>query len=1052
MPTPGNVQIPPPANWQDFETLCRDLWRELWSDPNTQRNGRQGQPQHGVDVFGRPGEGADWAGVQCKLKRQIAGARLTRQAIAAEAAKARQFNPALSSFTIATTAAQDVETQEAARLLTQAHLAEGSFPVTVKAWDEIEQDLAGHPELLEIHYPQLHFGPGKAAREAYLRRVWSQLLPLPLMVLGAGGRRDDIPLSAVYTALDVTAEGRVGGREAAGEPGIPGRREGVDLKGESWYLDQLRARLEIEAEAARREREKRSRPVPDSYHRRLTALEAAAAAPRLVLLGPAGSGKSSFGRHLALCLAGEALGREEAHLDKLSSIADGDDAPQSEHPAWPHGALLPFFVELRKLVRGEAFRNAAEPGAREILADLVAAHAELETLAPEALGKPAGALLILDGLDETPAAAASRERLKRAIGDLVRAYPECRVLVTSRPYAYAEGSPWRLKGLGFEEAHLAPLSPAQARAFIAGWYAQLADRGQVDPERAETRSADLWRQISSTTYLQPLAELPLMLTMMTDLHASAGGRLRGGRAGIYERSVELLLDRWNEVRDVPEGGTVSEQLGMSVDEIRRALERLAFEVHRERGSAAGDRPAEITDAELWKALDRERAREKVVDERRVMDYLHQRSGILMGESPSLYRFPHRSYQEYLAAGHLIRTDFPGLLRDSVAEDPALWREVVQLAAGKVAPETPFMLWTLLETLVPEAPPATPEADDPGFARALYAALALQETGGWRRTDAGEAKKLERIRTWLERCVESGALAPPDRAAAGRVLGLLGDRRRGVGVSEAGVPDIDWVEVPAGRLLMGSSDDDEQAYDDEKPQHSVELKAFSISRYPVTNAQYAAFVDDGGYCEERPDCWTEEGWTWKGEREGPDDDLEPDFLLPNHPRVNVTWHEAFAFCRWLGTKLGQTVRLPTEAEWEKAARGSDARIYPWGNNFDAAKCNVAETGIGRPSAVGMFPSGASPCGAMDMSGNVWEWTLSAWATDYKARAEGVPASATGSEVETAESAGGGRVIRGGCYWYDAGVARCACRVRSEPRWAGQYRGFRVLLPAAPSSRA
>ena len=375
-----------------------------------------------------------------------------------------------------------------------------------------------------------------------------------------------------------------------------------------------------------------------------------------------------------------------------------------------------------------------------------------------------------------------------------------------------------------------------------------------------------------------------MLTMMSDLHASGGGRLRGGRAGIYERSVELLLDRWNEVRDVLDGGTVSEQLGMDIDEIRCALERLAFDVHRERSSAGDEEAAEITDTELWKVLDRERSKERIVDERRVMDYLHERSGILLGESPSLYRFPHRSYQEYLAAGHLIRCDFPDLLEEVVAEDAALWREVVQLAAGQLV-ATPFMLFVLLDTLVSEPPPEALAARDPRFERALYAALVLEETGVGQRTS--ETKKLEVIRCWLEKCLEVGALPPKDRAVVGRVLARLGDRRQGIGVSEDGVPLIDWVEVPAGEFQMGSSNRDENAFSYEKPQHPVELESFSISRFPVTNAQYEAFTKDGGYTQAGRDDWTEEGWAWKAERDGPVK-LEPDDLLANQPRVAVTW--------------------------------------------------------------------------------------------------------------------------------------------------------------------
>ncbi len=618
------TQLDPPENWQDFEALCRGLWSRLWQDPGTQMHGGRGQPQHGVDVFGRPDGGGEWAGVQCKLLRR-AGGRLTRGQIEAEVEKARGFNPSLSSFTIATTATRDQQVQEAAREITEAQLAAGSFPVTVASWDEIAQDLERFPDLKEQLYGPAT-SPGPAAREAYLRALWGKLLPLQLV--GVGGSSKDIPLSAVYTALDVTARIQAGGEEAEelvrAHEGAPG----TGLKGEAWYLEQLRVRLEAEAAAARETQREPRREAP--YSRRCTALEAAAAAPRLVLLGPPGSGKSSFARYLALSLAGEILGRGQANVERLNDPGEGTPALEAPAVPWPHGALLPLFVELKKLERSEAFQGSGEVGAEALIAYLSGEDSELARALGAAMAGR-GALVILDGLDETPSRPASRARIKALIAALVRGYPKSRVMVTSRPYAYAEGSPWRLEGLGFEEASLAPLEETQSKAFISAWYAYLAGRGQCDADQAERRSADLWREIAAARYLRPLAERPLMLTMMTDLHASGGGRLRGGRAGIYEESVELLLDRWNEVRDVSVG-TAVEQLGMDVDQIRRALERLAFEVHRERGAPSAEEAAEISDHEVWKALDRERSRQRVVDERRVMDYLHQRSGILLAES------------------------------------------------------------------------------------------------------------------------------------------------------------------------------------------------------------------------------------------------------------------------------------------------------------------------------------------------------------------------------------------------------------------------------------
>src|SRR5690606_20791550 len=146
-----------------------------------------------------------------------------------------------------------------------------------------------------------------------------------------------------------------------------------------------------------------------------------------------------------------------------------------------------------------------------------------------------------------------------------------------------------------------------------------------------------------------------------------------------------------------------------------------------------------------------------------------------------------------------------------------------------------------------------------------------------------------------------------------------------------------------------------------PQHEVDLPAYHISRYPITYAQFQAFLD-------APDGFYHPGW-WDGLAANDDDKAqpgEPDFPYANHPREHVSWYGAVAFCRWLTAKLGYEVRLPTESEWEKAARGTDGRIYPYGDEYDVAKANIGETGIGQTSAVGLFPDGASPYGALDMS--------------------------------------------------------------------------------------
>lgn len=172
--------------------------------------------------------------------------------------------------------------------------------------------------------------------------------------------------------------------------------------------------------------------------------------------------------------------------------------------------------------------------------------------------------------------------------------------------------------------------------------------------------------------------------------------------------------------------------------------------------------------------------------------------------------------------------------------------------------------------------------------------------------------------------------------------------------------------------MGSSDADKDAEDNEKPQHQVTLQEYWIGKYPVTVAQFAAFVRVTGYVTEAEK--RDGDYTWKhpypGGREVQD--------IQEHPVTEVTWEDAQAFCRWAARVTGRGVRLPSEAEWQKAYSGTDARSYPWGDDpLDDSRCNYT----GRTSPVGQYsPRGDSPYGCADMAGNVWEWVRSSVCLD------------------------------------------------------------------------
>lgn len=269
----------------------------------------------------------------------------------------------------------------------------------------------------------------------------------------------------------------------------------------------------------------------------------------------------------------------------------------------------------------------------------------------------------------------------------------------------------------------------------------------------------------------------------------------------------------------------------------------------------------------------------------------------------------------------------------------------------------------------------------------------------------------------------GARIPPRRGAATAPLDRL-------------PLEPEMIRVPAILLLMGSSEGQVRAMQErfdwaadfgagvtgspfqwEQPQHGVALPAFEIARYPLTNAQYAAFVQATG--QPAPAHW--------GGKRCPAE-------LAEHPVVQVNWQEARAFASWLAERTGRAYRLPTEAEWERAARGDDLRLWPWGHAWDPSCANWDPSGQGSTSPVGQYsPSGDSPFGCADMAGNVWEWCSSQYRT-YPYRADDGREKLRGRKH---------RVIRGGGWNAEhPGFLRCAARVAASPRDRFGAVGFRL----------
>ncbi|GAB4214293.1 MAG: hypothetical protein OHK0022_52630 [Roseiflexaceae bacterium] len=268
--------------------------------------------------------------------------------------------------------------------------------------------------------------------------------------------------------------------------------------------------------------------------------------------------------------------------------------------------------------------------------------------------------------------------------------------------------------------------------------------------------------------------------------------------------------------------------------------------------------------------------------------------------------------------------------------------------------------------------------------------------------------------------------------------------RRVPVSAPWVPTL--VKVPAGPFLMGSADTDKLADFDENPQHRLELPDFWIGKAPVTNAQFRPFVEGDGYSNRA--YWTTAGWKWRREQriKQPAYWANSKWNGDDHPVVGVSWFEGVAYCRWLRVQTRLPFRLPSEAEWEKAARGPDGLIWPWGNQWEAGHCNSKEALLGRTSPVGQYPSGASPYGALDMAGNVWEWCSTHWRKAYPYKLEDEWALAYLEADLT-------RICCGGSWYTEQQFVRGAYRNGANPRSCNDWQGLRVAsnspLPNAKS---
>ncbi|HEY9076216.1 MAG TPA: SUMF1/EgtB/PvdO family nonheme iron enzyme [Anaerolineaceae bacterium] len=735
---------------------------------------------------------------------------------------------------------------------------------------------------------------------------------------------------------------------------------------------------------------------------------------RLAVIGGAGSGKSTVLAFLSASLAGAARTGESLPFD----------LPKGRSIPVPLLIPLRYYREYQALCRQDAHERLHNPRAGTLAGFipwyLIKRNPALKTSEDffDRLLLGRGCLLMLDGLDEV-VNRDERGRVKQQVENLVNdVYPGNLVLVTARESGYQESA---IFGDDFLRLDVQALDDDQIRVLVAKWCHQLY------PEDEDNRTSELVTAIQQINArrrqenVPPLVSTPLMTTMVVGVKWGET-ELPRERARLYEACVRVVLQAQHTPDD--DARTELVKWGGSLRDQTNWLAYLAYQMHQ--GGEAG---AAVTEETARKILEEISPKDQVT---KFLEAVRQRGG-LFEEKAELFQFSHLTFQEFLAARYLAKEREKHLIELLPHVEDPWWREALLLIYGFAQEDHPPFARQYMEWL----------SNLDGSPARRLAGLELAGTALLELEKPNETILRRQAQRLQQQLFSPEAKTPAVlRARAADTLAQLGDPRFNPGAFYLPADDLlGFVEIPAGKFWMGSDPKKgRQAQEDEHPVHQVDLPRYFIAKYPVTVAQFQVYCKEANYQPENPDSLKD---------------------LPTRPVRYVTWYEALRYCRWLTQTLktwdrtppplagllqdGWQVTLPSEAEWEKAARGADGRIYPWGNKFAPDRANTAETGLGATSAVGCFPGGKSPYGLLDASGNVWEWTRSLWGSSpdvpdfkypYHERQKEREDLSAGERVP--------RILRGGSFSSDARYARCAFRYRSYPDLRFSHVGFRVVL--------
>ncbi|MBN2442310.1 MAG: SUMF1/EgtB/PvdO family nonheme iron enzyme [Spirochaetales bacterium] len=753
------------------------------------------------------------------------------------------------------------------------------------------------------------------------------------------------------------------------------------------------------------------------------------------IVGDPGSGKTTYVRRISYLLAKGLLKDDNSH-EKLG-LAKG---------------TLPVFIKIEELSRfiaqSRSLNRADTPTLDAASSWLVyflnEKSKELGWDLPGDFFKDRleskKTIVVLDGLDEAPDIT-MRQQISAIVLAAITAWPDCKFIVTTRLLAY-KGTIVLEK---FTEFTIAPLREAAIDSFLLKW-AQALTRENLLTATTDAYYDELKNALRTRPAMQRMTSNPIMLTALAVVHWNER-KLPEGRANLYHSIINwLLISRKDRTGR------------LTGDTCRSLLQKiaLAMQMHpKGRQVNAGRRWAA---EQIYTDFPGNTNEEKIQKAEQFLEQEEVDSGIIVSRGNNL-TFWHLTFQEYLAAlalGGKMETEQQLLLiKPEILHNPD-WREVLLLFGSILynqgTDKIDGFLAAILKTAEMKEKTLADEARCAGLIGAIIRDVpadnyALPAAAGFQLRIQGVfhntlyKEMLDRVMEIFHK--DKAHTIPLDvRVSAADALGQAGDER-------FAHPEKNWIEIPECTFLMGAQAEDKKkpnydpdAESNESPVHEVTLSAYKIGTYPVTVGEYKKFIQADGYTKE--EYWTPEGWQFITEEKItlPESWADQELFL-TRPVTGVSWFEGAAYAKWMGADL------PTEAEWERAARGGvKYKKYPWGEKPepDGKIVHSGHNKLRHVAPVGIFPASSTKDGAVDMAGNVLEWCKDWYDADFYEKSKNSH-DPVNFDTENFKAIGEKqrRILRGGCWYIDFMLNfRCSYRGSVIPTNRINYFGFRVVL--------